>query len=331
MASDLLSLPSEQEPEVEELKSKEEYYIKFHDKLLDAHKEATEAINGYMLTCYLLVGFMVLTYSGSISKVIFNGIEVKLDHLGQYTTILVYLIYLVMSFHMLRLARIFRAIRRNASTLLRINKNARILDIPDLGLLLPGVSGIMLAAARLQMGYFVKRILKAPVQIFQDFLVGVVDMKQNPADWSNWRIAVFGVKIVVRMYFTFVGVLTGISLLVFAIALTLVYFPLPTCFSLLESMQGLTQTKFMQLPLFDQFLTVGLFVLSLIVFACWAAMSFFYSTDFLRGLADDIDRALPALATFVESTPASAQAANLPKWEEVQATLKNLQATLQSW
>jgi len=331
MASDLLSLPSEQEPEVEELKSKEEYCVKFHDKLLDAHKEATEAINGYMLTCYLLVGFMVLTYSGSISKVIFNGIEVKLDHLGQYTTILVYLIYLVMSFHMLRLARIFRAIRRNASTLLSINKNARVFDIPDLGLLLPGVSGIMLATARLQMGYFVKLILKAPVQIFQDFLVGVVDMKQNPADWSNWRIAVFGVKIVVRMYFIFGSVLTGISLLVFVIALTLVYFPLPTCFSLLESMQGLTQTKFMQLPLFDQFLTVGLFVLSLIVFASWATMSFFYSTDFLRGLADDIDRALPALAAFVESTPASAQAANLPKWEEVQVTLKNLQATLQSW
>src|SRR5262245_2847233 len=99
------------------LKTIEEYYLGLHEKLLDARKDATDFINLYVTTCYGIVGVVLLYLSGYITKVSFVGTDVDLTkgYVLEYTAGLVLLAYVLISFHLLRLARIFRAIRLNAS------------------------------------------------------------------------------------------------------------------------------------------------------------------------------------------------------------------------
>jgi len=134
------------------LKTKEEYCVALHDKLLDARKDATDFVNLYITSSYGLVALILLNVGGYVTKVSVGGAEFDLTkgYMLEYGAGLVLLAYVLISFHLRRLARVFRAIRLNGSEILKINPAAKIIGIEDMKFYVEGLCGVVLAFARMQ-------------------------------------------------------------------------------------------------------------------------------------------------------------------------------------
>jgi hypothetical protein len=81
--------------------------------------------------------------------------QVKLDspHLLDYIVILIYLAYLLIDFHLLRLSRIFHALRQNRMRVLAFNPESILVDVEDMHLFASGTVGLVLELARIQVAY----------------------------------------------------------------------------------------------------------------------------------------------------------------------------------
>jgi hypothetical protein len=96
-------------------KSREEYLISYHDKLLVERKETTDMINNYLMFSYITLGITILIKSGVVSKLSAVGADVDTSKpvILDYIVILILLAYIVIDFHRRRLGRLFQEIRQN--------------------------------------------------------------------------------------------------------------------------------------------------------------------------------------------------------------------------
>jgi hypothetical protein len=159
-------------------KTPEEYLLTYHEKLLVERKEATESINTYLLLSYALIGVAVLLKEGLVSEFSQSGLKFKIDNpvLLDYLVVVVLLVYVLLDFHLSRLARIFREIRNNSSSLKSANVQSRPIDITDMRLFVSGASGLIFAIGRSA----TKVVLEGLLAIAQfDWLRHVIAQQQN--------------------------------------------------------------------------------------------------------------------------------------------------------
>jgi hypothetical protein len=139
-------------PELPMTKSEEEYQLALHEKLLEARKDATDFINNYMIMGYLVAGLVLLIVSGYVLKFSAVGAEVNLGgtYLMEYIVVALTLAYVLLDFHILRLSKIFHALRRSGSKLRALNVQAKVVTIEDMHFFVSGIAGVILALARRQ-------------------------------------------------------------------------------------------------------------------------------------------------------------------------------------
>lgn len=142
-------------------RSREDYLIAFHDKLIAERKEAIDFLNYYILACYAFIGLAALIRVGAITAFNYQGatIDLKNSRLLEYLSLLILLAYGLIGFHMVRLSNLFFAIRLNASELIGINPQARVVDVVDATLFAPGILGVVIAVARAQTRAVLARLL----------------------------------------------------------------------------------------------------------------------------------------------------------------------------
>ena len=164
------------------LKTAEDYHVALHEKLLDVRKDTTDFINLYLLSCYGIVGLIVLYMGGYISKFSFSGADIDLNkgYILEYAAGLVIIAYMLISFHVLRLARIFRSIRLNKSELKGINPNARVIGVEDMHLYVGGLLGLMLAFARAQTRMIMDNLQSLAISLEQSFN-STASFRQRPS------------------------------------------------------------------------------------------------------------------------------------------------------
>jgi hypothetical protein len=183
----------------DKIKSEEDYLTSFHDKLLEARKETTDFINLYMTVCYGILTLVVLFVTGYIPKLTIGGAEFKLDQTYAAECIVALLIvaYLLMDFHLIRLSRLFREIRRSGVRIKGVNRSARLITVEDLHLFMSGLSGLVLALARAQMRDVISRI---PIDSFNRLVDVGLDFRDNPTSLlSVWKFAATSVGVMNKM------------------------------------------------------------------------------------------------------------------------------------
>jgi len=211
------------------LKTIEEYRIALHDKLLDARKDATEFINTYMLACYGLFGLLVLLLTGVVSKIKIGDTEISGRYVAEYVVLLIILAYILIDFHLLRLARICRNIARSSVALSTINTNAKVVDLADMHLFVPGIAGLMLAPAHSQTQWLINKFRRLSIGVIRRFIDMVVSIQKQMGDRhgpSPWPLAQATLRFFPSLLFPFFSFSGGLLGLRVVIANIVVFLPL---------------------------------------------------------------------------------------------------------
>jgi uncharacterized Zn-finger protein len=288
------------------LKTREEYHLAVHDKLLEARKDATDFINIYMISCYGFLGLVILLFTNSLSKLDLAGFEIKLDqtYAPEYVVALLLLAYTLIDFHLLRMGRLFRAITRSSVELSKINPCARVVDVNDMHLFLSGIVGIMLAPARSQTNWILARLGRMPTKIFQGLLGGVVDASKTPSKRSKrWKLLATFWAFFRPMLFPWLSIPGTQLVLRFVGACFLIYLPLVATTSLVlytkyHQIQYFELKSYLsQFASFDKALlcaSVGVFLYTTYA---WIVLCLSYCFDALNGLIRDFESSLEEVTT----------------------------------
>ncbi len=138
------------------MKSREEYLTDFETKLLEILKDLYKSVNYNLAITYGLSMIAVLFQWGSVGDIDFFGAKLNLNRADMliFMPILLTVIYILIIYHFLGIAEVYRQIHINAKELLSLNQDAKPITMKEIHLFGAGVTGLILALSRWQANNF---------------------------------------------------------------------------------------------------------------------------------------------------------------------------------
>lgn len=340
-----------------DLKTREEYLIAYHDKLLAERKDTTDLINNHLIFAYVLLGLAIAIKGSLIVKLSAGGPEFDLSKpiILDYLVVLMFLTYVIIDYNLRRFARILQETRKNSSNLTALNPQARPVDIRDIGLFVSGVAGLMLAMARAEIRLFFVRLLRLGgfhlAVEFSSLLKSSKDgsITKREATRLTYRLArhtaVWLIRLFTIFFWPFVvfgyRILVGFAILFIPLISTIAY-------TIADRMQ-IPPYQGGKLPAYIVFILQSLgwlhvllwtTFLLIIVGTFYASITLFvrYTIDLLDDFFAELDASLTNVET-AAATFASVVGASLPvdynqtalKWDEFRRTLERARTAVRNW
>jgi hypothetical protein len=265
-------------------KTAEDYQLTLHDKLLEARKDATDFANVYMTTSYAILGIIVLMSTGYISKLSAVGADLNLNgtYAPEYIIILLILVYVILDFHMLRLSRIFRAIRQSGSRLKSLNTNAKVIAVEDMHLFVSGISGVIMALARAQTREMLSSVSAVSIK---PFIEAAIQLNEKPTIKTFSKV--MGKTILASIQISRTTARLGIRLVV---ATVLIYFPIiASVFSITawkyapiishQPKTGVLWYYWQNIPIIDYAIVMMIIAVLIVTLYAGIVLAFGYSAD----------------------------------------------------
>lgn len=132
------------------MKSREEYLVEFEAKLLGLLKDAYISVNYNLTLAFGLSILVVLISWRALNNIPFGGAEITLSRTNtlMLMPIVLSIIYFLISYQLLRIAKLQDMINRNADELLSLNHEASPMPIREIRLYGIGVTGLIIFLAR---------------------------------------------------------------------------------------------------------------------------------------------------------------------------------------
>nr|WP_321485556.1 hypothetical protein [uncultured Draconibacterium sp.] len=143
------------------MQSKEEYLLKFEERLINQLTDIFKNQNKNLLTVYVLTGFYILFLFGFInnSKVnIFNNeITIDINELKLLFPFILLVIFLFINFQTIRIAKTIQIIKNNSYEIIKLNPNSRPILSEDIFYFSSGLAGLVLAFSKWQFSSITKK------------------------------------------------------------------------------------------------------------------------------------------------------------------------------